>query len=116
MPVIVHITRRQEWETARSAGAYCGDTLDTEGFIHCSTPTQVIAVANARFHAQPGLVLLCIDPEKVRPEIRYEGLPGGEHYPHIYGPLNTDAVVKVLDFPPAPDGTFALPPGVARML
>jgi uncharacterized protein (DUF952 family) len=114
MTLILHITTREQWERAKSTGAYRGDTLDSEGFIHCSTPAQVIPVANAFFRGQSGLVLLCIDSAKVQTEIRYEAPePGGEEaYPHIYGPLNADAVVRVLAFEPGADGTFALPGGI----
>ena len=82
----------------------------TDGFIHCSTRDQVIAVANARFRGQPGLILLLIDTDKVRPEIVYENLEGGaDLFPHIYGELNTDAVGEVAPFEPGDDGYFQLP-------
>ena len=115
MNVILYITKRESWEQARLTGIYRGDTLGSEGFIHCSTPQQVIKVANALFHAQEGLVLLCIESDKVRAEVRYEGFESGEHYPHIYGPLNVDSVVKVLDFKPSKDGKFELPRDIANL-
>ncbi len=114
MGIILHITKREQWEQAKLTGVYRGDTLDSDGFIHCSTPQQVIEVANAFFHAQKGLVLLCITSERVRAEIRHESLEGGERFPHVYGPLNVDAVVKVLDFEPDEDGKFELPGEIAR--
>ena len=54
--------------------------------------------------AVPDLVLLVIDTERVRPELRYEQVPGQpDPYPHIYGPLNLDAVLETRPFqPPAP--------------
>jgi uncharacterized protein (DUF952 family) len=109
MSMIFHITRREQWTRAKRVGLYMGDTLGTEGFIHSSTPQQVLKVANRVFRGRKGLVLLCIDPEKVRPEIRYEAAQDGEEYPHIYGPLNVDAVVQALKFEPGEDGTFVLP-------
>lgn len=113
MGVILHITKRENWEEAKLRQVYRGDTLVSEGFIHCSTPKQVIKVANALFRARKGLVLLCIDTAKVQSEIRYEGT-GTELHPHIYGSLNIDAVIKVLDFEPRKDGTFTLPKEIAN--
>lgn len=86
-----------------------------EGFIHCSTRKQVITVANARFRGQQGLVLLLIDTDKVKPEIVYENLEGGAQlFPHIYGKLNTDAVVEVATFKPGADDCFKLPGTTTR--
>ena len=110
MATIFHITTPAQWQEAARAALYRGDTLDTEGFIHCSTSTQVVRVADARFRGRSGLVLLCIDSDKVRPEIRYEEGEVGELFPHIYGALNTDAVSAVLAFEPNSDGRFSLPP------
>jgi uncharacterized protein (DUF952 family) len=94
--VILHITSRREWEAAQAAGEYRGDTLGSDGFIHCSLRQQVVEVANAHFRGQRDLVLLCIAEDKVQAEIRYEDLyHAGQKFPHIYGPLNLDAVVAV---------------------
>lgn len=109
MSIILHITSRGQWEQARGEGRYRGDTLESEGFIHCSTPAQVVRVANALFRGRKDLVLLCIDSAKVRPAIRDEDAGQGEHFPHVYGPLNPDAVVAIVDFPAKEDGSFELP-------
>jgi uncharacterized protein (DUF952 family) len=103
--VIYHIAAAEDWERARSAGAYRmstrGRTLDEEGFIHCSRASQVAAVASRFYRGVTGLVLLTIDERLVEPEVRYESVPGaGESFPHIYGPLNVDAVVGVEPFTP----------------
>ncbi|MFN8373456.1 MAG: DUF952 domain-containing protein [Anaerolineae bacterium] len=120
MALIYHITTRREWEQAQAAGEYRAESLATQGFIHNSTSEQVTRVANAIYRGQQGLVLLCIDRDKLNAELRFEPpdtkVPAhhytGELFPHLYGALNTDAVVNVLDFPPNEDGTFALPSGV----
>jgi uncharacterized protein (DUF952 family) len=110
--VILHITTRPEWEAALAEGEYRAATLATEGFIHASTHQQVLGVANARFRGQPHLVLLVIDPDRVQPELRWEeSEPGRPPFPHVYGPLNVDAVVNVVSLPEGPDG-FDLPPDV----
>ena len=109
MNQIFHITRRTLWEQAKSNGMYCGDTLESEGFIHCSTRSQIIGVANRLFRSQEDLILLCIDLSKVKPEIRYEVVEGEERFPHIYGALNIDAVSEIIDFEAGEDGLFELP-------
>lgn len=111
MNLILHISRREDWETAVTLGYYTADSLPTEGFIHCSTPEQVLLPANAMFRGQTGLVLLCIDPPRLQAPLVYEDCyESGQKFPHVYGRLNTDAVLTVIDFPPNPDGTFSLPP------
>lgn len=107
--MIVHITREQQWRAAEAAGTYQGDTLATEGFIHCSSPHQVTGVANRRFQGQTDLVLLVIEPDRLTAPLRYEPGEDGELFPHIHGPLNLAAVDRVTPFPPLPDGTFVLP-------
>lgn len=110
MAIIFHITTREAWERARPAGTYRPEAFAADGFIHCSTPGQVVRVADARFRGQGGLVLLAIDSERVGPEIVYENLEGGaELFPHIYGGLNAEAVAEVLEFEPGADGYFSLP-------
>jgi uncharacterized protein (DUF952 family) len=106
--VILHIAKSGQWEKAKLEGVYRCDTLDSQGFIHCSTSKQIVKVANALFHAQKGLMLLYIATSKVQ-KIRYESAGSKELYPHIYGPLNIDAVIKVAHFEPARNGRFALP-------
>jgi uncharacterized protein (DUF952 family) len=73
-------------------------------------PHQVVKVANARYAGVSDLVLLCIDPVRLDAPLRYEiGDPGSdERFPHLYGDLELDAVVSVLDFPEAATG-FELP-------
>jgi uncharacterized protein (DUF952 family) len=115
MSRIWHITTRQEWEQAKLAQVYRSGSLESEGFIHCSTSQQVIKVANTLFAGQQGLVLLGIDSENVQAEIRYEEVDGTERFPHIYGPLNIEAIIKVLDFAPNTNGQFELPQQIADM-
>jgi uncharacterized protein (DUF952 family) len=115
--LIYHIATQEHWQSAQERGVYHCPSLEKEGFIHCSKRDQVLKVANRLYRGQHGLVLLCISAPKVEAAIRNElpadGNGGGhERFPHIYGPLNLDAVVKVVDFPPEPDGSFTLPKGI----
>jgi uncharacterized protein (DUF952 family) len=110
-PIIYHIAPREAWDDGKNAGRYAPDALLMDGSIPCSTRSQLISVANMIFSGRQGLVLLYIDSAKVKPEIRYLDMDGKEPIgPHIYGPLNLDAVVRVADFVPRADGTFAMPP------
>jgi uncharacterized protein (DUF952 family) len=121
MATIFHIATRADWGAATPAGSYRPASLETEGFIHCSTREQVVGSANRFFRDRGDLVLLCIDEAKLGPALRYEApvasggapdLRAGELFPHLYGPLALEAVAAVVAFPCSSDGSFALPPGV----
>ena len=100
----------QNWESAQKKGSYDFDALKTEGFIHCSLKDQVVKVANSRFRGRQDLILLQIDEAKITADVIYENLEGGhEKFPHIYGPLNLDAVLKVFPFDPNESGEFSHP-------
>ena len=120
MSRIYHIATRSDWEQARRDGVYttstAGRTLAQEGFIHASQAAQVAGVANAFYRDSPDdLVLLVIDTGRVRAEIRYEDVPGADDpFPHIYGPLNTDAVLAVRALSPGPDGRLVCANGEAE--
>ena len=116
--MIFHITTRTAWQSAQAAGYYRDPSLDEAGFIHASTAQQVSAVANAFYRGQSDLVLLFIDEARLASELRWEppagppapGIAESDHFPHLYGPLNLDAVVRVLDLKPDSTGVFTLPP------
>jgi uncharacterized protein (DUF952 family) len=109
--LILHVTSRNAWSAAQKSRHYAADSLAGEGFIHCSKADQVIRVANILFTGQHGLVLLVIDPERLTSELRWE--PGvdsaSELFPHIYGPINLDAVLEIVGFEPDAAGKFHFP-------
>jgi uncharacterized protein (DUF952 family) len=109
MKMILHITSRAEWEQAKNLGTYRSDSVASEGFIHCSTAAQVIGSANRFFKGRADLVVLSIDSDRVKSEIRYEGADANNLFPHIYGELNIDAVLQVTDLEAGKDGVFILP-------
>ena len=107
MNLILHITTHSDWETAVSHPPYTTASLQSDGFIHCSTPAQAVYAANEHFKGQTGFKLLCIDEDLVTAKVVYEDCyETGLKFPHIYGPLNLDAVTAVLPFPPDADGRF----------
>ena len=116
--MIYHLTSRQAWREAQSRGEYRAESLESEGFIHCSTETQVLPVAEKYYKGQPDMILLKLDPALLSSELRWEppsggapppGVPEGDLFPHIYGPINLDAVVKIHDLESNPDGSYKTP-------
>lgn len=106
---IFHITTSSAWDEAQAAGAYEPPSLQHEGFIHFSAADQVEGVANRAFRGQRDLVLLCVASERLAGVVRHEhAADAGQAFPHLYGPLNLDAVVEVVAFAEGPDG-FELP-------
>jgi uncharacterized protein (DUF952 family) len=102
---IVHLCPRQAWEKAEAEGVYQPESLEREGFIHFSLPTQIYRTANAFYHGQEGMVLLWVDPEKLSAPLRWE-TADRETFPHLFGALNLDAVVRTQEFSPDADGEF----------
>jgi len=116
--MIYHITSRTAWREARGRGEYRAESLDMEGFIHCSTLSQVLPVLQKYYRGQKGLLLLVIEPALLSSDLRWEppsggapppGVPEGELFPHIYGPINLDAIQRAVDLEANPDGDYALP-------
>lgn len=106
---VFHITERGAFAAALEAGAYTAESLEREGFIHCSTRAQVLRTAARFFGGRTGLVLLCVEAERIAALLRYEAADG-EAFPHCYGAIPLEAIPAVIDFPCRPDGSFELPP------
>ena len=116
--MIYHITSWQAWSEARERGDYRTESLDNEGFIHCSTQEQVVPVAQKFYQGQGSLLLLVIEPERLTSDLKWEppaggtpppGVADGDLFPHIYGPINLEAVVRVFDLQSQPDGKYTFP-------
>jgi uncharacterized protein (DUF952 family) len=99
MPRIFHFISKSDLERFTSNGVLRVPSLESQEFIHCSLVEQVVNVANAIAPKRNDLVLLEIEEEKVIPKIIYENLEGGKLlFPHIYGPLNQDAITAIHPF------------------
>lgn len=93
---IYHITPLKVWREALEMGSYDAESLEKEGFIHCCTEEQIESVLQEWFEGVSDLLLLEIDPDLLSTAVKYEDSKGtGELFPHIYGPLNLEAVIKV---------------------
>lgn len=93
---LYHILTTEAWALARKAQIYMPDPLAQEGFIHLSNKKQVPVVLERHFKNKADLAMLHIDPLKLTSALKYEPVYEQEDlYPHLYGPLNLDAVIKV---------------------
>jgi len=96
---VLHVAEAAHWEQALATGEYrwstLGRTLEEEGFIHCSTPAQLPGVLDRFYSAHPDdLVVLTIETARLEVPLRWDVVDSvtGERFPHVYGPLPTDAV------------------------
>ena len=97
MPIIYHLTTATEWKAAQEKGFYEATSLKAEGFIHCSEEHQVAGVLERYFADQDNLVKLVIDTAKLTSRYVQEWSPSiRDTFPHIYGPINIDAVMEVI--------------------
>jgi uncharacterized protein (DUF952 family) len=92
MPPIYHLVSREDWDRA-PPGPFRPASLAHEGFIHCSQAGQVAWAANRFCRDVPALLVLTIEPDRLTSEVREEPADSGELFPHIYGPIDREAIV-----------------------
>jgi uncharacterized protein (DUF952 family) len=89
---IYHLAAPRDW--AASTDEYRAPSLESEGFIHCSTADQLPGVALRHFRDHNDLILLAVDPEPLGDALLYESADdSGESYPHVHGAIPTPAVL-----------------------
>ena len=99
-----HLTERDRWEQAQAAGSYPWSTrgrgYEAEGFVHLSSPAQLDGSRRRFFGdlADADLVVLELDPARLSAPVVVEDLGAGP-FPHLYGPLRPDEVVRVHAYP-----------------
>ena len=92
---IYHIVLPETWKRFDGRPSYEAESLQTEGFIHCSYESQLEAVIARYYAGAERIMVLKLDTEKLRSKLVKEPSTNGEIYPHVYGRLNTDAVVGI---------------------
>ncbi len=92
---IYHICTEASWEDQINSEVYIHPSLQDEGFIHCSEAHQIEGVLDRYFKSQKNLLQLTISPSKVKSKIQYDEAPNGEYFPHIYGPMNKEAIIEI---------------------
>ncbi len=112
VPVLYKIMSKQEWETAQAQGIYEGSEADQkDGFIHLSAAYQVRATAQKHFSGKADLVLIPVREENVGPSLKWEVSRGGDLFPHVYGPLQLDAMGEAVPLP-LENGVHQFPEGL----
>lgn len=106
-----HMVPREYYEAQPVEQDYQPEPMQKglENFIHCTTGAENVAATGERFYRSDPrpFYLLIVDLDKVQAPARYDA--AGKIFPHIYGPLNRDAIVEVLNFEREEDGRF-IPP------
>lgn len=104
--ITYHLAVVSEWNARKSDETYVPGAYDADGFIHCTNGLDLLTtIANMFYKDSPDeRTVLVLDVAKIESEVRY----GDEEqtFPHIYGPLNTSAVIGELQVHRAEDGTF----------
>lgn len=92
--LIYHIVLPDDW-AAFDTELYRAKSLETEGFIHCSFADQLAGVIKRYYKGEKRLIILEIDTERLMSRMIKEPSTNNEIYPHIYGPINRDAIVGI---------------------
>jgi len=94
---IYKVLRASEWQEAQARGVITGSADDLrDGFIHLSTQRQVAGTLERHFAGETGLVVLEIAADRVSAVLKWEPSRGGALFPHLYGVLPLDAVVRTI--------------------
>ena len=91
--LIYHIVLPERWKSLDPDAAYEAESLATEGFIHCSYASQLEKVLERYYSGVANVLILGIDAERLTSPFVEEASTNNEIYPHIYGPINRDAIV-----------------------
>lgn len=104
---LYHMLPEEEWLRAVVEQRYTPVSLAQEGFIHLSpSPEVVLQVANHFYCEEPGSwVVLLLDATNIAAPVQWDPV-GDTTFPHLYGPLNLDAVREVVPFPRDQSGLF----------
>lgn len=91
----LHLTPRQVWDRQSALDTYTPEAYDADGFIHLTIgEANLVDVGNRYYRSDPRpYVVLRVDPSRISAPVRFEDDAGS--FPHVYGPLNRDAVTAV---------------------
>lgn len=97
--IIFHIAQSSDVQRRQTNDDYHCASLTQEGFIHCCDRNQLAGVVGRYYQDIDDVQLLLIDVNKLVPALIHENTVGGsELFPHIYGPINADAIIEAVPF------------------
>jgi uncharacterized protein (DUF952 family) len=104
--MIYHVVPLGEWSALPDA-PYAPASLAEEGFVHCSPDEKTtLAVVNAFYRTAPRpLLALLLDEGRLAARLEWEaaapapppGVAGDTLFPHLFGPVNREAVERILE-------------------
>ena len=100
---IFHITTAEGWAEAAQTGRVVPASLASEGFVHCSTASQLAGTLERHFADAGELVLLRLRRDVLDPDLRWEPSGHGGVYPHLYRPIAVAEVAEALPWHPGED-------------
>ena len=93
--IIYHIVTPEIWEKFADETEYEAESLQTEGFIHCSYRNQLEDVLPRYYANEKRVLILHINPHRLHAPLVAEPSTNREVYPHIYGTINKSAIVDI---------------------
>jgi uncharacterized protein (DUF952 family) len=93
--IIYHIVLPEMWEKFKDEPFYEHESLQSEGFIHCSYRNQLEEVLERYYKNEKRVLILHVSPARLAADLISERSTGGEVYPHIYGKINQTAIVNI---------------------
>lgn len=104
--ITYHLCPEEVWDRQKAGDEYTPEPFAQDGFIHCTNGLDELIKVGNMFYTDEHrpLTVLVLNVADISSPVRYDD--EYETYPHIYGPLNTSAVVGQLDVQRNDDGTF----------
>ncbi len=104
--ITYHLAILSEWEAQRDQDTYVPGAYEADGFIHCTNGLDLLTDVANMFYKESAdeRVVLVLEMERIESEVKYED--ENQQFPHIYGALNTSAVIGELPVHRRDDGTF----------
>jgi uncharacterized protein (DUF952 family) len=102
----LHLLPHEVWERAKNLPEYVPEAFAADGFVHCTNgDDEMVAVGNRYYRGDPRpFLVLTIAVDALRSPVRYDDVK--RLFPHVYGPINREAVIGARRVIRDRDGVF----------